>query len=121
MRKEADKEHLYFDMLLRAVGRKCWIAADSCYSNLGILRFHNHMDPQNFGMKHRYCSLVVYLLFPKSMNYSQVAVDADHIDKLNENESHYLWSYYPPYEWSMMRLLNQLLREDMKASVLGLH
>lgn len=121
MRKEADKEHLYFDMPLRVVSRTGWIAADSCYSNLGILHFHNHMDQQDLGMTRSYCNLVVHSLFPNWPNYSQVAVYVDRIDKLNENESHYLWSYSPPDELAILRLPTQLLMENMRKTVLDLH
>ncbi|KAK9913361.1 hypothetical protein M0R45_037179 [Rubus argutus] len=108
-------------MPLRVVSRTGWIAADSCYSNLGIPHFHNHMDQQYLGMMCSYCNLVVHSLFPNWLNYSQVAVCADHIDKLNENGSHYPWSYSPPDELAILRLPTQLLRENMRMSVLELN
>ena len=110
-------------------------AADSYYSNPGILQFHNHMDQQNQGMMHSHCNLVIHLLLPHSMNqmgvmlhlghpehFSWVAVSGNHIDKWkwNQEESHSGWSCDPPGEWSMIWLQTQLLEEN-KMFVLGLH
>lgn len=47
-------------------------------------------------------------------HFLSVAVCGSHIDK-------WRWSYDPPGGWSMIWLLAQLLGENMKKFVLGLH
>ncbi len=111
-------------------------AADNYYSNPGILCFHNHMDQQNQGMMHSHCNLVKQQLFPHQMNqkggmlhsghlehFLWVAVSGNHIGKWNWNqeESRSGWSYDRPGERSMIWLLTQLLGNNKKMSVLGLH
>ena len=109
MRKGADKEHLCFDMLLQAVNKNGWVAADSCYSNLGNRHLHNHKDQKNWNMVHRHCNLVAHLMSQNLMNYKQQKTRLDHlvhflqvgalvdyIGKWNLGATHSHWNCHPP-------------------------